>query len=83
MDVIRRGAFTWSIHVKRRNAPNVASRTFGVVNSHDHSSIGVSINCPGSPFNQKLHAVKKAPATQQIVPTFIRLGLSQCIWKRM
>ena len=74
MDVIRRGAFTLSIHVKRRNAPNVASRTFGVVNSHDHSSIGVSINCPGSPFNQKAPCRKESSCRPTDCAYFYPLG---------
>ena len=45
----KRGVAGWSIHVKRRKAPNVAHSTLGVQNSQDQSSMGVSITVPGMP----------------------------------
>ena len=59
--VTRRGACCCPMLVKSRNAPKVASRTFGVQNSHDHSSDGVSMSCPGTPFHQNDHPVNMAP----------------------
>ena len=44
MPVIHEGVCFCSIQVKRRKAPNVARSTLGVQNSHDHSSIGVSMS---------------------------------------
>ena len=61
-----------SMQLKSKKAPKVANNTLGVQNSHDHSSIGVSMSCPRTPFHQKLHAVKAAPNTKQIVPMFNR-----------
>ena len=65
------------MQVNSRKAPKVASNTFGVQNSQDHSSIGVSIITPGSPFHQKLQAVKAPPTMKQRMPTFNRFPSDQ------
>lgn len=56
-----RGVLLPPIQLNIRNAPNVAQSTFGVQNSHDHSSIGVSMVWPGIPTYQKDQPVKAAP----------------------
>ena len=71
--LIHLGAF-W-MQLNSRKAPKVASNTFGVQNSHDHSIIGVSICTPGTAFYQKLHAVNNPPTTKQIVLTVVRFCL--------
>ena len=78
--VIHLGAAAWRMHVNIRNIPKVAQSTLGVQNSHAHSSIGVSISCPGTPLSQKLHAVKAAPATKHIEPIVIRFLTDQSRW---
>ena len=66
-----------------KKAPKVASRTFGVQNSQLHSNIGVSIASPGTPFHQKDHPVKAAPAKRHNTPTKRLLLSFQVSWKRM
>ena len=68
-EVIQLGAFCCLMHEKSRKAPKVAQSTLGVQNSHDHSSIGVSMIFPGTPAFQNDHPVKKAPIRKQSVPT--------------
>ena len=50
MSVMTAGAFFCLMLENMRNAPKVASSTFGVQNSHAHSSSGVAIGFSGSPF---------------------------------
>ena len=69
MEVIHFGACLPSMQVKRRKAPNVARTTFGVQNSHPHSSVLVSITFPGTPCHQNDHAVKNAPTKKLTAPT--------------
>ena len=57
MSVTSLGALVCLMHVNIRNAPNVASNTFGVQNSHDHSIMVDSMVCWGTAFIQKDHAV--------------------------
>ena len=78
-----RGVLLPPIQLNIRKAPKVAISTFGVQNSHDHSSIGVSMVWPGTPTYQKDHPVKAAPVRKHAKPIFMRLGLSQLRWKRM
>ena len=71
------GAFCWRMQEKSRKAPNVDRRTLGRQNSHAHSSSGVSINTPGTPFHQKDHPVKNAPTKKLMRPTHRRLLTDQ------
>ena len=72
-----------SMQVNRIKAPKVAKSTLGVQNSHDHSTIGVSIITPGVPFHQKLHAVNAPPISRQSAPIRRRLLRFQSICTRM
>ena len=81
MRVIQAGA-SW-MQEKSRNAPNVVMRTLSVQNSHDHSAIGVSSICPGTPFHQKLHAVNAAPRRKHRLPTLMRFERDQSRCTRM
>ncbi len=81
--VSSRGASVRCMQLKSKKAPNVAHSTLGIQNSHPHSSIGVSMACPGVPFHQKLQAVKAAPAMRHTVPTTILLPRDHERWKRM
>ena len=66
------GAFFLLMQLNIRKAPKVARTTLGVQNSQAHSSMGVSIICPGTPFNQKDHPVNAAPRRKDTIPTLIR-----------
>ena len=76
-------AFRSGMHVNITNSPKVARSTLGVQNSQDHSSIGVSMVTPGTPFHQKDHAVNAAPARKHMPPVIILFLLPQSRWKRM
>ena len=67
--VMATGALDYWMQENRRNSPKVVSSTLGVQKPHDHSISGIPISTPGSPFHQKLHAVKTAPRQKQEIPT--------------
>ena len=71
------GALSDCMQVNKRKAPKVAVKTFGVQNSQDHSSMGVSSILPGTPACQKDQPVKAAPARKQAVPTIALFFLFQ------
>ena len=73
----KREGRTLSMQVKRRKAPKVAQRTLGVQNSHDHSSMGVSMTFPGTPAYQNDHPVNAAPTRKHKRPTQARLPRDQ------
>ena len=80
--VIHRGACWRMMHVKSRKAPKEAQSTLGVQNSHDHSSIGVSMRLPGTPAFQNDHPVKRDPMRRHKEPTrsfLVRLQVRWCL----
>ncbi len=56
------------MQVKSRKRPKVAHSTLGEQNSQLHSSSGVSMGWPGTPFHQNDQAVKAAPTRKNSVP---------------
>ncbi len=83
MSPTSRGVWVLLMQVSSVKAPNEASNTLGVQNSHAYSMRGNERGVPVAVMLKCDHIVYALPATKHIAPMTILFRMLQSMWKRM